>query len=135
MAFRKDWEPILNLPDRFPRRGFQPDLDEFGHPDGAFGSVDFDRLYPRDKARYKADRLEDEISFSRSRLQTAMERLPGPAKYRVLDYFRRDVIELDHIADDNMRTVARMDARIQRLGNEIRSLRQFSSRQRHSADE
>ena len=41
------------------RNTFHPTMDEFGHAEGAFGSVDFDRLYPRDKARYKADILRD----------------------------------------------------------------------------
>ena len=135
MAFLDDWGPILKLPDLYPRRAFQPTMDESGKPDGAFGSGDFDRMYPFDSALYKADKLKHELRFSQIRFESAMEQLPGPAKYKVLDYFRREIIELDHIVDDKMQAMVRMDARVHRLREETRSLRAYSWRKNHSQEE
>lgn len=126
MAFLDDWGPILQLPERHTRNTFHPTMDEFGHAEGAFGSVDFDRLYPRDKARYKADILREDIRFLRIRREVAMDHLPGPAAYKVLGYLRRDIINSDHIENEYMRTVVRMDARIDRLRDQIQKLRQKS---------
>ena len=129
MAFKEQWGPILSLPERYPRSDFHPTLDESGEPEGAFGSVDFDRLFPRDKARYKADKIEEECRSLRVRFDWAMERVPGSAKYDVLGLYRRDVLELDHITDENMRTAVTMDARIRRKREEIRPLRDYSRQQ------
>ena len=131
MADREDWGPILRLPDLVPRNDFQPDLDEFGHVDGAFGSVDFARLHPRDETRSMADFLKREIRFSRIRYDMAMDELPNSASHKVLDYYRRDVVELDHITDDNMRIAARMDARLDRLHEESRTRRVASWEKRN----
>lgn len=137
MIFKEEWGPILDLPDRFPPRShIRPERDTKGHLDwGAFGTVDFERLYGEfDKPRHKADRLWEDVRQSRLRLHAAMERLPGSAKYEVLRYFRQDVIELDHITDDNMRTIARMDARIHRQLDEIRDLREYSRYRQNRAN-
>ena len=49
-----EWGPILALPCEARDGGFHPDIDECGHLDGAFGTVDFERLYPSfDKASTK----------------------------------------------------------------------------------
>ena len=131
-AFREQWGPVLDLPERYPRSAFQPDRDEQGNIEGAFGSVDFYRLYGDfDKARFKADRLTEELQQATIRLDSAMERVPGRAKYEVLRYLHQDVIEFDDIADENMRWIARWDARARGLRDQIQSLRDFSWRRRH----
>jgi hypothetical protein len=134
-AFEEQWGPVLSLPERHQGSGFRPDVDEFGHLEGAFGSVDFQRMYPFDKARYKADRLAEELRYSLIRLDSAMERVPGPAKYEVLRYLHQDVIDFDDIEDENMRWIARWDSRARRLKEEIQSLREYSWRRRHSDTE
>jgi hypothetical protein len=140
IAFQNDWGPVLALPDRSRHsgiRGIRPAIDESGHPDfGPFGTVDFERMYgPFDKARYKADRLAEELRYSLIRLDSVMERVPGPAKHKVLDYLHREVVDYDHIADENMQAIARWDGRVRRRQDEIRSLREFSWNRRHPQDE
>ncbi|MCY2953563.1 MAG: hypothetical protein NTU53_16530 [Planctomycetota bacterium] len=136
VAFRDDWGPVLALPDRSRHSGIRPAIDEFGHLDfGAFGTADFERLYGEfDKARYKADRLAEELRYSLIRRDTAMEHIPGPAKYQVLDYPHRDVIDFDHIEDLDRQDIARWDGRARKLRDEIRSLRKFSLHGPHPQD-
>ena len=127
MAFQEQWGPILSLPERYPRSTILPQRDESGKWDlGAFETADFDRIYPFDSARYKADKIEDECRSLRVRFELAMERVPGSAKHEVLSLYRRDVLELDHITDENMRIAVTMDARIRRKREEIRPLRDYS---------
>ena len=59
----QEWGPILALPVKRRHRWIRPTVDELGHLDyGAFGTVDFERLYGKfDKARYKADKLREEL--------------------------------------------------------------------------
>ena len=126
----QEWGPILALPVA-PRSGFHPTRDEFGHLEwGAFGTVDFARLYgPFDKARYKADKLREQLRRTLILLSTASEKLPGNAKYQVLKYLDMGVIDFDHIAnDDHMREVAKRHLQAKRLQQEIRELREYSRR-------
>jgi hypothetical protein len=135
-AFREQWGPVLSLPEGRRPSGFRPERDEEGNIEGAFGSVDFCRLHGEfDKARYKADRLTEELRQTMIRLDSAMERVPGRAKYQVLGYLRQGVIDFDHIEDENMRWIARWDGRARRLRDEIGSLREFSWRQRYGRTE
>ncbi|MGA2500595.1 MAG: hypothetical protein ABSH20_22880 [Tepidisphaeraceae bacterium] len=135
MAFQNDWAPILALPTP-PRSVFHPDLDEDGNPQGAFGSVDWERIHgPFDKARYKADRLAEALRYSLIGRETALEHVAGSGKYKVLDYLHRGVIREDHIVDENMQSVLRWDARIRRQQDEILSLRKYSWSRRHRQDE
>lgn len=128
MAFVNDWGPILQLPEPRPRKTFYPTLDEDGHIEGALGSVDFDRLYPRDKARDKASILRDEIRSLEIRREVAIDHLPGPAAFKVQRYLSQGVIDFDHIENEHMQTVVRMDARIGRLRDQISDLRETSER-------
>ena len=59
----QEWGPILALPAGGQQGGIRPEVDESGYIDwGAFGTVDFDRLRPPfDRARYKADKLREEL--------------------------------------------------------------------------
>ena len=63
-VFVQEWGPVLALPVMGSRSGFHPGRDELGRLDwGAYGTVDFERLYGSfDKARYKADKLREELS-------------------------------------------------------------------------
>lgn len=135
MVFLADWGPILALPAG-PRTGFRPSIDELGHIDrGAFGTVDFERLYGKfDKARYKADKLREELRYVIIHLGTLLEHVPGKAKYSVLRYLRMGVIDLEHIQDQAMQSVARWFFRSQRLRREIDELREVSFRRRRKPD-
>jgi hypothetical protein len=126
----EQWGPILALPTPV-RSGFHPSRDEFGNLDGAFGSVDFERLYGRfDKARYKADKLREQLRYTLIMLEMVMRRLPGLSKFMVLRLLRTNVIDLDHIDDERMHAIARWYLRSIRLREEIQQLREVGFRRR-----
>lgn len=123
----QQWGPILALPVKRRHRWFYPTLDEHGKPDGAFGSVDFERLYGKfDKFRYKADKLREELASHMIMLEMLMERVPSRAKYMVLKYLNMGIIDLDHIDNPDMHAIGRRHLRCRRLRREIQRLQQFS---------
>jgi hypothetical protein len=131
-VFIQEWGPILALPVMGRRGGFHPVRDESGHLDwGAYGTVDFERLYGSfDKALYKADKLREELRSVLIRLSMIEERLPGNAKYQVLKYLDMGIIDFDHIVNEDMQAFARRRLQAKRLQQEIRDLREFSRRNR-----
>ncbi len=132
-ALHEEWGPVLRLPVR-GRGGFRPEIDEDGVEFGAFASVDFKRTMPEfDKARYKADKLREELRDTLILLSIVKRRLPGKAKYLVLKYLRMAVIELEHVADDDMLALAKFYLRARRLRDEIRDLEEASTRKQRAA--
>ena len=131
-VIREEFGPILRLPQRQKRWGLQPAIDESGDVDwGAFATVDFERTRPEfDKARYKAEKLREELRDALIILDIVKERLPGKAKYRVLKYLRMGVIDFEDIASDDMRDIARLYLRVRRLQREIGEATEASSRWR-----
>lgn len=125
----QDWGPVLMLPVRRGTRWVQPTVDENGKVEwGAFGSVDFARTIPEfDKARYKADRLSEQLRDIFIRVGIVKERLPR-ARGEVLKYLEKSVIELDQIENEDMRALARLYLRARRLQAEIRQLQETSRR-------
>ena len=128
LAVAEEWAPVLALPVKAGRGWVQPVVDESGGVDfGAFGTVDFERTAPEfDKARYKADRLQEKLGDLLIMVGIVKERLPGKAKYLVLKYLKMGVIDLDHIASDDMRALAMLWLRAKRLQAEIADLRESS---------
>jgi len=123
----EQWGPILALPLQGKRERFQPSVDESGRVEGAFGSVDFDRVGPElDRARYKAEKLKEQLGDVLILVGIVKERLPGKAKYLVLKYLKLGIIELDDIVKEDMRSLARLWLRAKRLQNEIAELREAS---------
>ena len=121
-VFLQEWWPILRLPR--PKRGpITPNIDEyFGVDWGAFGTVDFERYSGGfDKARYKADRLREELRDVLIMMQTLSGRLPR-ARLQVLKYVRMGVIDLGHIESLDMYELARLYMRARRLQKEIKAL-------------
>ena len=127
----QEWGPILDLPVA-PKSGIRPTRDEFGHLDwGPYGTVDFARLYGAfDKARYKADKLREELRRTVITLSVVSERLPGNAKYQVLKFLDMGIIDFDHIVSEDMQAIARRHLQAKRLQEEIRELWDYSRRKR-----
>jgi len=121
----KELEPILSLPSKKRHCNIIPAVDETGGLDwGAFASVDFDRLKPVfDKARYKADRLREELKDVLIMLSIVNERLPDRKKYLVLKYLKMGWIGIEDIANEEMRAIARWYIRADKLRQQIRALR------------
>ena len=127
-ALQAEWEPIMELPEP-AGRGFRfPAVDENGGLDwGAFGTVDFDRYRGgSDKARYKAEKLREQLRDVTIMLSVLKERLPGTAKYQVLKQLRMGVLSMEQITDEDMRAIARWYLRAKKLRDAIWRLEQRS---------
>ena len=127
----EEWGPVLALPVKGNRSGIRPGVDEAGGVDwGAFGTVDFERLCPFDKLRFKADKLKEQLKDITIRIGLVKERLPGKAKYLVLKYLKMGMIELDDVANHDMWCFARLHLRARRLKDEIGRLQQVNEARR-----
>jgi hypothetical protein len=130
-VFMEEWWPILRLPVRHRKCPIQPNIDEyFGVDWGAFATVDFERYSGGfDKARYKADKLREELRHVLIMMEIISRRLPK-ARAQVLRYVERGIIDLGHIESLDMYELARLDLRARRLQGEIRQLRGASRARR-----
>jgi hypothetical protein len=130
-VMREEWGPILALPVRTRRGWIQPNIDDDGRVDwGAFGTVDFSRTVPEfDKARYKADKLQERLTDIVIMLSIVSRRLPR-VQFRVLKYLRMGIIDIDQIVSEDMRALARLHSEARRLRQEITRLREASWRGR-----
>ena len=131
-VYQKEYGPILALPVKHKWHGPRPEMDEDGHIGwGAFGSIDFSRLTTEfNKARYKADKLQDDFESEVIMVSIIKERIPGREKYLILKHLKMGIIDLDHIENHDMHALARHCLRAWRLQKEIQSLRSFSCRNR-----
>jgi len=124
-VYRQELAPILALPIQGNRCSLRPAIDEDGSLCwGAFGTVDFERMYPFNKAIYKADKLREQLKNVLIMFSIVNERLKTRAKYTVLKYLKMSIIELEHIVDNNMRALGRLYLRIRRMRKEIAELRE-----------
>ena len=127
-VFLDEWGPVLALPVR-GSKGFRPDfVDNGGVEFNAFATVDFKRTMPEfDKARYKAEKLKEELQNVFIMFSIVQERLPE-ARQQVLKYLEAGVIELEHLASEDMLALAKSYLRARRLQRQIRALRRGSWR-------
>ena len=128
LIFEQEWAAILALPVKRKAGFARGSYDESGNVDyGAFATVDFDRHMPKpDKQLYKADKLAEELKRVLITLGIVNDRLPGKAKYQVLQYLKKGVIEIDDITNDDMQALGRLHLRARRLQNQIAELREAS---------
>ena len=121
MVYLQEFGPILQLPTKGGKRAFYGNLDEDGRVDfGAFGTVDFDRQRPEfDRARYRLDKLKEELKNLVMMVQMINERIASKAKYQVLKYVQMGVLDLEEIADWDMQQLAEKYLRAVRLKQEI----------------
>ena len=117
--YKELWGPIWLLPGK---KTYSPAWDNVDVDYNAFASVDFDRIRPEfDKARYKADRLKEELRDVIIMMQTLSGRLPR-ARSQVLKYIRKGIIDLEHIESLDMHELARLYLRARRLQRTIRRI-------------
>lgn len=131
-AYIEEFGPVLALPVKGAQRGIRPAIDETGGVDwGAFGSVDFERGMPAfDKARYKEDRLREELKDALMMAGTAARHVRVDARRLVLRHLRQGIITLDDINDPDMLALARLYLRVWRLQDEIAELREARAKRR-----
>lgn len=127
---RDEWGPVLFLP-KPKSKDFNPAWDWSVDIDfNAFASVDFERTQPVfDKARYKADKLEEERKDVLIMIGMLNERIKSKVKYKVLNYVMSGIIDADDIRDWDMWQCAKYCLRSIRLKKQIKELRE-KSRQR-----
>ncbi len=134
-VIREEFEPVLLLPHQAPRSMISPTIQDGEVDWGAFGTIDFDRYQEFDKARYKADKLREELRDLLIRIDIAKEHVPAGPRSQVLRYLHRGVIELEHITDFDMYHLATLVLRAKRLQDEIRQLKKTSWERREKAAE
>ena len=133
-VYRAEFGPILDLPFQGSRRWMQPVIDQEGRVDwGAFGTVDFERIQSFDKARYKADKLRERLKDITIILGIIKDRLPGKAKYLILKYLRMGIIDMAHIVNEDMHSLARRYLQARKLRDEIQQLEQEAQKRQHKA--
>lgn len=132
-----EWGPILALPCKSFNGSIRPAIDEFGHLDwGAFGTVDFERLRgPFDKARYKADKLQEKLRNDLIMLDLVRERVPAEARGAIRTLALHTEVDLDNIENYNEWTYAKWLRRVRNLSRQIHDLRQYSRQWRLSLSE
>jgi len=118
-VLREEWGPVLALPKRERGRGIRAAVDEDGDVDwGAFGTVDFDKRRPkRDRDRSKAEELREKLKNVLIMLSIVRDRLPGKAARQVVKWL--GVLEVEHIVNDDMRALARLCMRANKLRQRI----------------
>ena len=133
-VYREEFGPILTLPIKAKQGGIRPDFDESGRVDfGAFATVDFERMYGGfDKARYKANKLFEELGGVTILLTIVKERIPGEAKYKVLRLVMKGILELEDIAHEDMRALARLVLRALKLRQQISQIKEQSWKRRQA---
>ena len=121
----QEFAEILALPGPQRKSGLRPQIDEEGRVDwGAFGTVDFDRYRLEfDKARYRIDKLRDQVKDQLIVFDIIKEHLVGKAKYQVLKYLKLGWLDIDDIENMDMWHLARVYVRIRRLQREIAELK------------
>ena len=127
-VYRAEFGPILALPIKAKRSVIKPNIDESGKVDfGAFATVDFERMYGGfDKARYKADKLREELRDVVILFEIVSDRIPGKAKYKVLKYVRMGWLELEDIASEDMQALAKLYLRALKLRQQISQIKERS---------
>ena len=127
-VYKEQFEAILRLPVQPRKGGIRPNIDESGKVDfGAFATVDFDRICPDfDKALYKADKLALELRDQLIMVSIVSSRLPSSAQWQVLKLVRKGLLEVDEIVSEDMRALAVMQLRVERLIRDIQRLKEAS---------
>jgi hypothetical protein len=120
LVFLREWGPVLDLPVR-GGNPIKPNIDEyFGVDLGAFATVDFERTMSQpNRARYRVEKLKEERRDVLITLEMVKRRVPGRAKYKVLEYVRKGILDLGDILSFDMYQLALLDLRVRRLANEI----------------
>lgn len=128
----QEYGPLLELPVRTERGFIRPTIEDGVVNWGAFGTVDFDRtqLHGFDKARYKADRLKEQLRHVLIMFSIVSNRIQNRAKYKVLKYLRMGYLMLVDITHPDTYALGVLYLRALRLQKEIARLQEASRARR-----
>jgi len=126
-----EWGPILALPVKSPRSHIRPTIDQEGNLDwGAFGTMDFERLYGAfDKCRYKIDKLREELRHQVIFMETHAAKIPGQVADVICLGLREGWMKLDDLKDRTQYDFARRYLRVRGLKAHIRRLQECRGHQ------
>jgi len=125
------WGPVLLLPGRKGRSLFSLTASEAeGWPGGA------ERVYDEEKERRtigsRLMQLREQLRDALIVMDIVKERLAGRAKYVVLKYLRMGIIDLEHIANEDMLAVGKLYLKVRRLREEMQSIQEASERRKEA---
>ena len=131
MYLKSEFAPILALPVKTRTGWVRPNVDEDGTIElGAFGTVDFDKYVQFDKALYKAEKLKEELFNERLMIEIVSSHIKTTAKYKVMKYVLKGILDVEDIVDVEMYCLARRCLRARRLQREINELQERSKERR-----
>lgn len=131
MYLKTEFAPILALPVKTRTGWVRPNVDEDGTIElGAFGTVDFDKYVQFDKALYKAEKLKEELFNERLMIEIVSSHIKTTAKYKVMKYVLKGILDVEDIVDVEMYCLARRCLRARRLQREINELQERSKERR-----
>ena len=131
MVFKQMWKPVLDLPVKHRDNWIRPQYDEYlgGYDLGAFGTIDFARICmftPAKKARYKAEKLKEELEHAIIMASMIKDRIPGKGKNLVIKNLKLGYLNLQDITNFDMNRLANWFLRIWRLRKEVERLSKYS---------
>lgn len=119
----EQWGLMFEIPVEPVKSFIRPTIDERGNLDwGAFGTIDFDRLFPFDKKRYVIDQLKKRLRDVLLMFDMVRERLSAEARFEVLEYLKAGK-DIDDLKDENEFFWARRYLQVKRIREEIRQIR------------
>ena len=119
----EQWGLMFEIPVEPVKSFIRPTIDERGNLDwGAFGTIDFDRLFPFDKKRYVIDQLKKRLREVLLMFDMVRERLSAEARFEVLEYLKAGK-DIDNLKDENEFFWARRYLQVKRIREEIRQIR------------
>ena len=119
----EQWGPILEIPVEPVKSFIRPTIDERGNLDwGAFGTIDFERLFPFDKKQYVIDHLKKRLQDVLLMFDMVKERLSVEARLEVFEYLKAGK-DIDALKDENRYFWARRYLQVKRIREEIRQIR------------
>ena len=119
----EQWGLMFEIPVEPVKSFIRPTIDERGNLDwGAFGTIDFDRLFPFDKKRYIIDQLKKRLRDVLLMFDMVRERLSAEARFEVLEYLKAGK-DIDNLKDENEFFWARRYLQVKRIREEIRQIR------------
>lgn len=127
--FLRDFEPVLRLPAPPKRDGIRPTIEDGRVDWGAFGTVDWERIAgPFNKARYRAERLSEELQNTLFLLGTAKEKVPAEKRSLAIKEIREGRCTFSDIEDADIRDFTRLYLRANRQRAELLRVREAASR-------
>ena len=119
----EQWGLMFEIPVEPVKSFIRPTIDERGNLDwGAFGTIDFDRLFPFDKKRYVIDQLKKRLREVLLMFDMVRERLSAEARFEVLEYLKAGK-DINDLKDENEFFWARRYLQVKRIREEIRQIR------------